>query len=210
MHQDIQTYRRQGFGQTLGVPDAPALVIVDFMNGFADPAFAGGGNIKDAVTRTVPVLAEARRRGWPIAHVRTVYAEDGSDGNVFTTKVPPLLQLTEHSALSAFVPELQPRAGEVVIRKTYPSALHETPLRSWLTRRRVDGLVVTGCTTSGCVRASVLDAMHAGFRPYVIRECVGDRSLAAHEANLFDMDQKCADVVVFDDFLRRLEEASCG
>ena len=210
MHQDIQTYRRQGFGQSLGVPDAPALVIVDFMNGFSDPAFAGGGNINEAITQTVPVLAEARRMGWPIAHVRTVYAEDGSDGNVFTTKVPTLLQLTENSALSAFVPVLQPRAGEVVIRKTYPSALHETPLQSWLTRRRVDGLVVAGCTTSGCIRASVLDAMHAGFGPYVIRECVGDRSLAAHEANLFDMDQKCADVVAFDEFLRRFQEASRG
>ena len=126
---------------------------------------------------------------------RMVFADDGSDANVFTEKVPSLLGLTETSEISQIVPELAPVRGELVVRKRNPSAFFGTDLAPWLTKHRVDTLVVAGCTTSGCIRASVIDAMSHGFRPVVVTDCVGDRASGPHEANLFDMGQKCADLV---------------
>ena len=203
----IDLYQRQGFGGSLGAPSQPGLIIIDFNNGFADPAIFGGGNIKEAIISTVEVLQEARRRKWPVAHIRSVYADDQSDANVFTMKAPSLLRLTEHSHESAIVPELAPVAGELIVRKTVPSAFFETNLRSWLTMQKVDSLIVTGCTTSGCVRASVHDAMVCGFRPFVLEECVGDRAMEPHKANLFDMGQKNAEVLTFKTFLERLAQS---
>ncbi len=192
---DEAVYRRQGFGTRLGLSGSLGLLIVDFVNGFADPGSFGGGNIAEAIQATTRLLAEARVRRWPIAHSRIVFADDASDANVFSLKVPSLLKLTEHSPLSAIVPQLAPREGELVVRKTVPSAFFGTGLAPWLTQRGVSTLVVAGTTTSGCVRASVVDAMSFGFRPIVLSDCVGDRALPPHDANLFDMDQKCADVL---------------
>ncbi|MBK1836761.1 isochorismatase family protein [Azospirillum sp. YIM B02556] len=188
-------YERQGFGRSLGIQGRIGLLIVDFVNGFADPAVFGGGNIAPAIARTVTVLGEARKRGWPVAHSRIVYADDGSDATVFSIKVPGMLTLTEDAPASAIVPELTPAAGELVVRKTNPSAFFGTGLAPWLTQKGVETLLVAGCTTSGCVRASVVDAMCHGFRPVVLSDCVGDRAIAPHEANLFDIAQKYGDVV---------------
>ena len=188
-------YERQGFGRSLGIQGRIGLLIVDFVNGFADPAVFGGGNITPAIARTVTVLGEARKRGWPVAHSRIVYADDGSDATVFSIKVPGMLTLTEDAPASAIVPELTPAAGELVVRKTNPSAFFGTGLAPWLTQKGVETLLVAGCTTSGCVRASVVDAMCHGFRPVVLSDCVGDRAIAPHEANLFDIAQKYGDVV---------------
>ncbi|WP_236589703.1 isochorismatase family protein [Ramlibacter aurantiacus] len=174
------------------------LLIVDFVNGFADPAAFGGGNIGPAIECTRTLLAQARTRQWPIAHTRIVYQDDGADANVFTLKVPTLLALHEDSPGSQIVSQLQPVAGELVVRKTNPSGFFGTPLASWLANRGVQTLLIAGCTTSGCVRASVVDAMCHGFRPLVVTDCVGDRSLQAHEANLFDMDQKYATLMTRD------------
>jgi maleamate amidohydrolase len=174
-------------------PKAPyGLLIVDFVNGFADPASFGGGNIAPAIECTRGLLASARARKWPIAHTRIVFQDDGADANIFTVKVPTLLALHEDSPGSQIVTQLQPVAGELVVRKTNPSGFFGTHLASWLANRGVQTLLVAGCTTSGCVRASVVDAMCHGFRPLVVTDCVGDRSLQAHEANLFDMNQKYA------------------
>ncbi|WP_372396372.1 isochorismatase family protein [Azospirillum sp. HJ39] len=191
-------YERQGFGRSLGLQGRIGLLIVDFVNGFADPAIFGGGNIPAAIDRTVTVLAEARSRSWPVAHSRIVYADDGSDATIFSVKVPGMLTLTEAAPASAIVPQLTPAAGELVVRKTNPSAFFGTSLAPWLTQKGVETLLVAGCTTSGCVRASVVDAMGHGFRPVVLSDCVGDRALAPHEANLFDIAQKYGDVVPAD------------
>lgn len=188
-------YERQGFGRSLGIQGRIGLLIVDFVNGFADPAVFGGGNIAPAIARTAEVLEKARAMGWAVAHSRIVYAEDGSDGNVFSIKVPGMQTLTEHAAISAIVPELTPVPGELVVRKTVPSAFFGTGLAPWLTQRGVETLLIAGATTSGCVRASVVDAMCHGFRPVVMADCVGDRALAPHEANLFDIGQKYGDVI---------------
>ena len=188
-------YARQGFGGSVGMGSRPALLCVDFINGFADPAHFGGGNIADAISQTRNLLAHARQQHWPVIHTRIVFADDGSDGNGFTRKVPGLLVFTESSSLSAVVEQLTPVPGELMLRKRLPSAFAETGLGSWLAMKGVDTVVVTGCTTSGCVRASVVDAMGAGMRVVVATDCVGDRALGPHEANLFDMGQKYADLM---------------
>ena len=197
MGSERDIYQAQGFGNSLGVGAAPALLIVDFVNGFADPDVFGGGNIPDAIAATRPLLDLARSLEWPVATTRIVFADDGSDANVFTAKVPSLLGLTEESAIGQVVAELAPAPGELIVRKRHPSAFFGTDLAQWLTGRRADTLFVAGCTTSGCIRASVIDAMCHGFRPVVVTDCVGDRALGPHEANLFDMGQKCADLMRF-------------
>jgi maleamate amidohydrolase len=195
MSHEIETYKRQSFGSALE-PKAPlGLLIVDLVNGFANPDVFGGGNIPQAIENTVPLLAHARAKGWPVAHSRIVFADDDADHNVFTMKVPGLLALKEASHDSAIVPQLAPRDGELVVRKTAPSAFFGTPLAAWLTQHGVRTLVIAGAVTSGCVRSSVVDAMQYGFRPFVLSDCVGDRAIAPHEANLFDMAQKYAAVM---------------
>jgi len=198
---EVDVYRRQGFGRSLGIQGRLGLLIVDFVNGFADPAIFGGGNIPPAIARTRQVLAKAREQGWAVAHSRIVYADDGADANVFSIKVPGMLTLTEHAPASAIVPELAPVAGELVVRKTVPSAFFGTALAPWLTRQGVETLLVAGCTTSGCVRASVVDAMCFGFRPVVMADCVGDRASGPHDASLFDIEQKYGDVIAAEQVL---------
>jgi maleamate amidohydrolase len=191
---DREVYTRQGLGSSLGREPPYGLLLVDFVNGFADPAQLGGGNIPEAIEATIPLLAAARAQGWPVAHSRIVYAYDGSDLNVFSEKIPGMRVLHEEAHASQLVPQLAPCAGELVVRKTAPSAFFGTQLASWLTAHGVRTLLVAGCTTSGCVRASVVDAMSWGFRPVVVEDCVGDRAIGPHEANLFDMRSKYADV----------------
>ena len=116
-----------------------------------------------------------------------------------------MITLKEDGASSQIVDLLTPAAGELVVRKNVPSAFFGTTLAPWLTHRGVQTLLVAGAVTSGCVRASVVDAMCWGFRPLVVTDCVGDRAMGPHEANLFDMQQKYADVMTRDEFLSRLD-----
>ncbi len=125
-HVEAPVYQRQGFGTPLPMTGRIGLLIVDLVVGFADPAMFGGGNIAAAIARTTEALAWARRCGIPVAHSRIVYAEDGSDDNVFSIKVPGMATLTEHNPVSAIVPELTPVKGELVVRKTVPSAFFGT------------------------------------------------------------------------------------
>jgi maleamate amidohydrolase len=206
-HAEAGVYRKQGFGTTLSIQGNVGLLIIDFVVGFANPEVFGGGNIASAITRTVDALALARRNGWPVAHSRIVYADDASDANVFSLKVPGMATLTENNPNSAIVRELTPEKGELVVRKTVPSAFFGTQLAPWLTERAVQTLLVAGAVTSGCVRASVVDAMSYGFRPLVLEDCVGDRALAPHEANLFDMRQKYAAVMPLADAMVAIDES---
>jgi maleamate amidohydrolase len=205
---DAEIYRAQGFGGKVGIGRRPALCIVDFVNGFVDPAIFGGGNIADSVTNTVGLLAAARRYGLPVAFSRVVYASDGADDCVFVRKVPALASLTEQAPASQIVLELTPLPGEKILRKTQPSAFFGTGYAEWLRERKVDTVIVTGCTTSGCIRATVVDSMSYDFRTIVARDCVGDRSLAAHDANLFDMEQKYADLMESEDIVAALKRAA--
>ena len=201
---ELEIFRQQNFGNPIGFGRRSALLVVDFTVGFNDPALFGGGNIDPAVKRTVRLLEFFRERKLPVAFTRVVYAEDGSDGGIFATKQPRLLMLTERHPAGQVVPELAPRAGELVVRKNQASAFFGTNLAPWLVQQGADSVVVAGCTTSGCVRATVVDAISYNFRPIVARDCVGDRALGPHEASLFDLQQKYADVLERDAIIATL------
>jgi len=192
---DIDTYKQQGFGNSTGFGARPALLIVDLQVAFTDPKHLGGGNILAALNNTKSLLAVARLCGIPVAHSRNVFALDDADTNVWSVKVKSLKHLTETSPASQIMEQVAPAPGECIVRKTKPSAFFETPLADWLHQKNVDTVIVAGCTTSGCVRASVVDCISYNFRAVVARDGVGDRALGPHEASLFDMQQKYADVL---------------
>jgi maleamate amidohydrolase len=211
MSDDLEIYRRQGIGARMGFGTRPALLIIDFINGFNDPDLLGGGNIQDAIDSTAALLAVARHLELPIAYTSHVYAADGSENGLFNLKMPNMGGvLAAGSRAVRVVDELAPRPGERVIHKHFPSAFFGTDLAGWLAAKGVDTAIVTGCTTSGCVRATVVDAMGFGYRPMVPRECVGDRAEGPHQANLFDMDQKYADVMGLAEVLAELENLFPG
>jgi maleamate amidohydrolase len=201
---EIDIFKHQNFGNRIGFGSKAALVMVDFTVGFNDPDLFGGGNIDPAVKRTVGLLDAFRRAKLPVAFTRVVYADDGSDAGVFTKKAPRLTMLTETAPAGQVVPELTPRSGEYMVRKTQASAFFGTGFGAWLTQNAVDTLVITGCTTSGCVRATVVDACGYNFHPIVVTDCVGDRAMGPHEANLFDMGQKYADLMLRDEVIAAL------
>ena len=198
-------YARQQFGSSTGIGQKAALLLVDFVNGFVDPQILGGGNTAEAVRASVPLLAFFRAKCLPVAFTRIVYAADGSDAGVWCGKVPRLRDLTEEAHASQVVAELAPLPGELIVRKTQASAFFCTDLTNVLIARGVDTLVVAGCTTSGCVRASVIDAVSWNFRTIVASDCVGDRALGPHEANLFDMRQKYADLLTAQEIMAALD-----
>ena len=197
-------YRQQGLGGTSGMGRRCGLILIDFVNGFVDAHQLGGPHIEAAAHASVALLHAFRQLHLPVAHTRVVFAEDGSDTNVFAQRIKPLQQLTEHAHSSQIVNHLQPISGELVVRKQTASAFFNTPLATWLHLHGVDTAVVVGCTTSGCVRATVVDAVQHNFRSVVVSDGVGDRALAPHEANLFDMRQKYADIMTRDELLSHM------
>ena len=192
---DRDVYARQGMGRSLGMGQRPALLIVDFVNGFTDPGKCGDGHIGAALERTVGLLAACRERGLPITHTRLAFAADGSEHNLTCAKVPGLAALTDDNPESHIVAALAPAPGELVIRKHTASAFFATDYASWLATRRVDTVLIAGCVTSGGVRASAVDAQALGVRPIVVADCVGDRAPALHQQSLFDLGQVTADIM---------------
>lgn len=182
----------EGLGASIGWGERPGLIIVDFVNGFFYRSQYP--MIAEAARRTRPLLLAAREAGVPIVHTRIAYAEDGSDCGIWGIKAARLRKLTESSEASQFIASLAPVSGERVLRKRQPSAFFGTDLAAHLIGRGVDTTIFTGCTTSGCIRATVVDAVSHNFRPIVVTDCVGDRAQAAHDANLHDIGQKYADL----------------
>ncbi len=190
-----QDYAGAKFGQKLGFGDRPALVIVDFVMAYLvkdSPLYAA---VEDTLASCRRVLAAARRAGIPVIFTNVEYHPGGVDGGIFFRKAGALKVFERGSPLGAFPQGLEPRADELVITKQYPSAFFGTSLGSTLTSLGIDTLIVTGLTTSGCVRATALDAMQNGFIPIVVADACGDRDPRPHEANLFDLQAKYADVV---------------
>lgn len=201
---ELDIYQKQNFGNRVGIGRRAALVVVDFTVGFNDPALFGGGNIDPAIKRTIGLLQFFRDKRLPVAFTRVVYADDGSDAGVFALKAPALRTLTEASPAGQVVPELKPASGELVVRKTQASAFFGTGFGPWLVQQGADTLVVAGCTTSGCVRATVVDSVSHNFRTIVARDCVGDRAMGPHEASLFDLGQKYADLMERDEIIAEI------
>ena len=205
MAHQLDIYREQQFGGRVGFGGRPAVLVVDFFYGCTDPAYLGGGSVGDAVDQTAVLLPAARAAGAPIIYTVTQYRPDGLDAGFFGVKVPLLKLLQEGSKAVEVDSRVAPDPSDHIIIKKMASAFFGTPLQSLLASLGRDTLIVTGCTTSGCVRASVVDACSGGYRVIVPRECVGDRATRPHKASLFDMDAKYADVVGSADVLRYLE-----
>jgi maleamate amidohydrolase len=194
------------FDGRLGFGDSPAVLVVDFIRAYTtegSPLFAPP--VIDAVANTVAVLTSARSRGVPVIYTKVLYNKHGLDGGLFVQKVPVLRKMVEGEPLAEIVPELPPQPDDIVIAKQYASAFFGTSLAATLTALKIDTAIITGCSTSGCIRATALDAMQYGFRPIVPRECVGDRRPEPHEANLFDINSKYGDVVSRAEVLRYLD-----
>ena len=195
MNEDRNANYRGAFDGSLGFGDAPALILIDFVAAYFDndsPLYAG---VDDALASALRLRTAARNAGVPVIYTNVVYQPGGRDGGVFYRKVPALKVFDAGSALGDWPAGLEPAADELVISKQYPSAFFGTSLAATLTANGIDSLIITGLTTSGCVRATCVDAVSHGFVPIVVRDACGDRHPEPHEANLFDMNAKYADVV---------------
>lgn len=173
----------------------PALIIIDFVLAYLEPTSPLYAGVEDALASNERVLAAARTAGIPIIFTNVVYTPGGKDGGIFYRKVPALSLFERGSPMGAFPPSLQPQDGELIISKQYASAFFGTHLASTLTAMAIDTLMITGLSTSGCVRATALDACQHGFLPFVISDACGDRHPGPHEANLFDLQAKYAEVI---------------
>jgi maleamate amidohydrolase len=188
-------YSNGAFGQQLGFGTKQALVMVDFAKAYfmADsPLYA---NTPEVIPRAQALLEWARARGMLVCHTRVEYRADGLDGGVFFRKVPALKVFCSGNPFGEVVPELAPTADEPVITKHYASAFFGTSLASTLRAQGIDCVLLAGMSTSGCVRASGVDALQHGFIPVVIADACGDRHPQPHESNLFDLNAKYADVM---------------
>lgn len=183
------------FDGRLSFGKRPALLIVDFVMAYLDPASPLYAQVEDALASNERLLAAARAAAIPVFFTNVVYQADGADGGLFYKKIPSLRVFLEGSPLGAFPPSLQPMEGERVISKQFASAFFGTSLAEALSGEDIDTLLITGLSTSGCVRATALDALQSGFAPFVVRDACGDRHSAPHEANLFDLQAKYAEVV---------------
>ena len=197
--------QHEGFHGRVGLGRRPALVVVDVNRGFTDAASPLVCDLDDVVGAIAELLAAFRAAELPVVYTTVAYDEGGRQAAaVFIEKVPALLTLEAGSGWEEIDPRIAPAPGEAVLTKLWASAFHGTPLASFLTAAGCDSLVVTGASTSGCVRATAVDALQHGLRVLVPREAVGDRNPAAHEANLYDIDTKYGDVVALADLLADL------
>jgi nicotinamidase-related amidase len=199
--------RLRGFHGRAGFGERPALIVVDMNVGFTDEASPLHCDL-ESVVAAIGRLAEAcRAAGLPVIYTTVAYDEEAKQtAAVFIEKVPALLALEQGSRFVEIDPRLAPREDETVLTKLFASSFHGTPLDGLLAAQGCDGVIVTGASTSGCVRATAVDALQHGYRVVVPREAVGDRNPSAHEANLYDIDAKYGDVLPLADVLDHLGE----
>jgi len=198
--------RHEGFHGRAGFGQRPALLVIDVNVGFTDPASPLVCELDDVVAAIRRLLDEFRRAELPVVYTTVSYDEgDKVAAAAFIDKIPALLTLEAGSRWVEIDPRIAPLPGEPILNKLFASAFYGTPLSSLLASAGCDSVVVTGASTSGCVRATAVDAIQHGYRPAVPREAVGDRNPSAHEANLYDIDTKYGDVVSVDDVVAHLE-----
>ena len=184
----------KAYGHSLTPGAKPALILVDLVQAYFEPECELYADVDDALQSALRVLETARERGILVIYTNVVYQGNGLDGGRFYEKALPLKHFCKGSAMGDWAAGIQPRENELVVSKQYPSAFFGTSLAATLTSKGVDTLIITGLTTSGCVRASCVDAMSNGFIPIVVADACGDRHESPHEANLFDMQAKYGEV----------------
>ncbi|MFP5071262.1 isochorismatase family protein [Pseudonocardia nantongensis] len=191
----VDVYDRAGFGHSLARGARPAVVVVDFSYGFTDPAYPTGADMTGPVLATGRLLAAARSADVPVVFTTIAYDPGQVGGLTWLRKAKGMAALTAGSRLVEIDDRLEARPDEHIVVKTGASAFFGTGLATYLVSKGVDTVVVAGATTSGCVRATVVDAVQYGFPSLVPQECVADRAPGPHAASLFDIDEKYGDVV---------------
>jgi maleamate amidohydrolase len=199
-----QIYDRAGFGRSVDRGTRPAIVVVDFSYGFTDPRYPTGADMTGPVLATARLLESARTCGIPVVFTTIAYDTGQLRSLAWLKKATGMAALELGSRLVDVDERLAPRTDEHLVVKTGASAFFGTALASYLASVRADTVIVTGATTSGCVRATVVDAVQHGYPTLVPRDCVADRASGPHEASLFDMNEKYGDVVDLDDVLAYL------
>jgi maleamate amidohydrolase len=203
-----RVYTAARLGQAVTMGDRPAVLVVDFSCGFTDPASALGSDLSAEVEATRRLLDAARAKGLPVIFTTIGYEPSLTDGGLWLQKVPALGDLQVGGDWVEIDPRLERREDETVVLKKGASAFFGTNLAAILVSQRIDSVALCGATTSGCIRATAIDLLQHGFPALVPRECVGDRAQAPHEANLFDIQAKYADVVSLDEALAYIESVA--
>jgi len=183
------------FEGRIGFGERPALLIIDMVEAYFDPRSPLYARVEDTLAAAIDLRAAARAAGVPVIHTNVVYHPSMRDGGRFARKVGALANFVRGNAMGAWARGLEPAEDELVVSKQYASAFFGTSLASTLTAAGHDSVVIAGVSTSGCIRASCVDACQHGFIPLVVEEAVGDRHEDVHRANLFDMNAKYGDVV---------------
>jgi maleamate amidohydrolase len=210
LKEELAENERRGLTRVLGFGASPAVVIVDFTRAFTEPgeAMPLAADFTAEIEATTELVASARSAGVPVYYTSAQYDEpDLADAGIWAKKVPATVTLRAGTAGVELDPRLGRREDEALVLKKYASAFFGTDLASRLTARGVDTILLCGCTTSGCVRASAVDGLQNGFRVMVVREAVGDRNPAAHRQSMLDMQAKYADIVALDDSIGYLAGA---
>ncbi|OZE43140.1 MULTISPECIES: isochorismatase family protein [unclassified Rhodococcus (in: high G+C Gram-positive bacteria)] len=195
MSDTLGSYRESGFAGELGPGRNPAVLVVDIVAAYLVDGSPLRAPVEAAVEAAAQLVSVARSAGVPVVFTRVSYQPGGTDGGLFTTKIPALTVFEEGSELGEFPVDPRPIVGETVVTKQYASAFFGTSLAATLTARGIDTLYICGLTTSGCIRASATDALQHGFRPLVVADACGDREPGMHESNLLDLQAKYADVI---------------
>ena len=198
-------YAKAGLGQAVTLGENPAILVIDFSCGFTDPECPLGSDLSAQVDATRRLLDAARAKGLAVVFTTIAFEPSLKDGGLWMQKVPALSALQLGGPWAAIDPRLDPREDETVLVKKGASGFFGTNLASVLVSQGIDSVVLCGATTSGCIRATAIDLLQYGFPTIVPRECVGDRAQAPHDANLFDIQAKYADVVGLDDALAFVE-----
>ncbi|HAM24544.1 MAG TPA: isochorismatase [Actinobacteria bacterium] len=194
-HGDVTANYKGAFDGSLDFGAHPVLLLVDVCRAYIDPESPLYAGVEDSAASMRRVLAAARATGIPVVWTRVEYEPGGANGGYFYQKVPALKAFEAGNPLGDWVDGLEPQPGELVVTKQYPSAFVGTDLADTLHSQGIDTVIITGWSTSGCIRATGVDTVSMGFIPIVIRDAVGDRHPGPHEANLFDLQAKYAEVV---------------
>ena len=195
MNKDLDQNYKAVFNKRLGFGKNPAIILVDFVAAYFDENSSLYADVEKALLSAIRIRNKGREKNIPIIYTNVSYQKDGKNGGVFFEKLPVLSCFIEGAKTAGWPSKLDIDPNEIVITKQYPSAFFETCLSKKLNNLEIDTLIITGLTTSGCIRATCVDAISYGFRPIVVKDACGDRHEKPHIANLFDMNAKYADVV---------------
>lgn len=203
---DLLANYKRAYDNRIGFGKRPALILVDFVRAYFDPECELYADVQSELESALRIRDAARDAGIPVIYTNVEFDKAGLMGGRFFQKAMPLHNFLKGSPMGAWAEGLTPNDGEIIITKQYASAFFGTSLASMLTSMGIDSLIITGVTTSGCIRATCLDSCQHGFIPIVVSDACGDRHNDPHEANLFDMNAKYGDVLKEDEVTRYLGE----